>query len=168
MQQGWHAPAKPWLFQNLRKTHLKFRSFLGGIWPKVMSTLLFFWKNWHLKIFLVWPNSHFCPRSLTSASIWKKGQIFAKFSGMKIDSSYIKESKNMCLLFEHSPLELKIFQERGAELSNLRTCTFQKCLNLSQCVIMDFNSSLRSMNGLKVTTKWCKNSSEPHIMTSNI
>ena len=32
---------------------------------------------------------------------------------MDFDSSYIKESKNMCLLFEHSFLELKVFQERG-------------------------------------------------------
>ena len=34
-------------------------------------------------------------------------------SSMDFNSWYIIEYKNMCLLFEHSSLELKVFQERG-------------------------------------------------------
>ena len=33
----------------LKKTHLKFRLFLGGIWPIVIGTLLFLVENWCLK-----------------------------------------------------------------------------------------------------------------------
>ena len=82
----------------LKKTHLKFRPFLGGIWPNVINTLLFFVKTWYLKIFSIWPNSHFSPMALTSASI-QKNDKFSQIFQAWILTLNISKNLRQCVSF---------------------------------------------------------------------